>query len=287
MTSSQFYATKCALVAIAISAVLSSCGGATSSSGTVTSSGPGGGTVTSSGPGGGSTSSGPGGGSTSSGPGGGSTSSGPGGGSTSSGPGGGSTSSGPGGGSTSSGPSVSGSTATATTITVPDVDSQPIPEAMLNLRQAGLTVGLQEQKPNLYVPYQSVITTDPAAGSTEPAGFAVNLLVSAGPPSCQGCRLIQSPMPDVIGQTLHQAITTLAEQDLSLDSYTAQASTAPPGEVIESDPLPGTYIFTNADITLVISSGSSTPTTSTPTTSTPTTSSPAASPSPDVPAPGS
>jgi beta-lactam-binding protein with PASTA domain len=61
---------------------------------------------------------------------------------------------------------------------VPNVDGQPVPVATNDLEQAGLAVGIQKKEPNLYVPDMSVITSDPAVGSTEQTGFAVNLLVS-------------------------------------------------------------------------------------------------------------
>jgi len=192
--------------------------------------------------------------------------------------------SGPGGGSHSSHP-VTSSTATATGTTVPNVDSQPVQEAMQNLMQAGLAVGIQKDEPNLYVPNMSVITTDPAVGSPEPTGFIVNLLVSTGPSSCSNCRGVMFPMPDVVGQSLTQAKTTLAEHALSLQTYSFQESPAPQGEVIQSTPSPGTPMTVKFGVALIISSGPSSPSTpssvspSTPSSSVPpSTSSPSISP---------
>jgi len=192
--------------------------------------------------------------------------------------------SGPGGGSHSSHP-VTSSTATATGTTVPNVDSQPVQEAMQNLMQAGLAVGIQKDEPNLYVPNMSVITTDPAVGSPEPTGFVVNLLVSTGPSSCSNCRGVMFPMPDVVGQSLTQAKTTLAEHALSLQTYSFQESPAPQGEVIQSTPSPGTPMTVKFGVALIISSGPSSPSSpssvspSTPSSSVPpSTSSPSISP---------
>ncbi len=190
----------------------------------------------------------------------------------------------PGGGSHSSHP-VTSSTATATGTTVPNVDSQPVQEAMQNLMQAGLAVGIQKDEPNLYVPNMSVITTDPAVGSPEPTGFVVNLLVSTGPSSCSNCRGFLFPMPDVVGQSLTQAKTTLAEHALSLQTYSFQESPAPQGEVIQSTPSPGTPMTVKFGVALIISSGPSSPSSpssvspSTPSSSVPpSTSSPSISP---------
>ena len=189
----------------------------------------------------------------------------------------------PGGGSHSSHP-VTSSTATATGTTVPNVDSQPVPEAMQNLLQAGLAVGIQKDEPNLYVPNMSVITTDPAVGSPEPTGSVVNLLVSTGPSSCLNCRPFMFPMPDVVGQSLTQAKTTLAEHGLSLQTYSFQESSAPQGEVIQSTPPTGTPMTVEFGVALIISSGPSSPSSVSPSTPSssvpPSISSPSPSPSP-------
>ena len=161
----------------------------------------------------------------------------------------------PSGGPVSSGHPTKGGSTTATSTTVPDVESQPVPEAIQNLRQAGLAVGTQKHANNLNVPDMSVIATDPAVGSPEPTGFAVNLLVSTGPPFCPNCAPYWFPMPVVVGQTLYQAETTLAEQSLSLESYSFQESPTPRGIVIQSTPPAGTLTDVYIGVTLVISSG--------------------------------
>jgi eukaryotic-like serine/threonine-protein kinase len=142
---------------------------------------------------------------------------------------------------------------------VPDVDSDPLPEAIQFLQQEGLTAGPQEQRANLYVQKGLVITTDPAVGSSEPAGFAVTLLISDGPPYCPNCLIRPGPMPSVIGETFNQAVTTLAEDGLSVQGSTDQPSSAPAGQVIESDPAPGADIYPQATIELTLSSGTSSP----------------------------
>ena len=145
---------------------------------------------------------------------------------------------------------------TAASTTVPDVDSQPIQEAMRNLQHAGLAVGMQEPQPNLYVPCMFVIATDPAAGSKERTHFVVNLLISAGPPYCPNCVLGVVSMPDVTGLTLQQAKTKLAERGLSLGAYSFQPSHQPRDEVIQSAPAANSRITSWDSVTLVISSGS-------------------------------
>ena len=76
-------------------------------------------------------------------------------------------------------------------------------------------------------------------GSSEPDGFVVTLLISAGPPYCSNCLIRPGPMPSVIGETFNQAVTTLAEDGLSVKGSTDQPSPAPAGQVIESSPRAG------------------------------------------------
>ena len=59
-------------------------------------------------------------------------------------------------------------------------------------------------------------------------------------------------MPDVVGQGLNQAITTLAEDGLTLGSYSTQAASLRPGEVIESDPPAGVTTTTAIPVVLVV-----------------------------------
>ena len=193
----------------------------------------------------------------------------------------------------SSGTPVTSGAATATSTTVPNVDSDPVSEAQQNLQQAGLGLGAQKQEPNLEVEPGFVIATNPAVGAQVPTGFHVNLLVSVGAPRCRGCRSIPYtfPMLNVVGENLQQAITTLAENGLTLGTYSFQESSVPEGTVIQSTPSAGTLTSEKIEVELVLSSGlagsSSTPSPSTPSPSTPSSSTPSSSFSPSTPSPGS
>ena len=157
-----------------------------------------------------------------------------------------------------SGTPVTSRAATAASTTVPNVDSEPVPEAQQNLQQAGLGLGAQKQEPNLEVEPGFVIATNPAVDTQVPTGFHVNLLVSAGVPHCQGCLRIPPspfPMPNVVGQNLQQATTTLAELGLTLGTHSFQESSVPEGTVIQSSPSAGTPTSENNEVVLVLSSG--------------------------------
>jgi PASTA domain len=194
----------------------------------------------------------------------------------------------------STSPEAKSTSTSAISTSVPNVDSEPVPVAMLNLEQADLTVGTQKPEPNLDVPQGSVITTDPAVGTQLSAGAAINLLVSAGPPQCGSCRNRDTAMPNLIGQTLQQAKTMLAESGFTLYTYSFQKSPQPRGIIIQSNPTPGTFASIKYGVTLVLSLGpvgspSVSPTTAGPTVSSSTTApsaSPSALPETTIPAPG-
>src|ERR1039457_2117606 len=212
-------------------------------------------------------------------------------------PGSGGSSSSPGSGGSSGTPVTSGA-ATATSTTVPNVDSDPVSEAQQNLQQAGLGLGAQKQEPNLEVEPGFVIATNPAVGAQVTTGFHVNLLVSVGAPRCRGCRSIPYtfPMLNVVGENLQQAITTLAENGLTLGTYSFQESSVPEGTVIQSTPSAGTLTSEKIEVELVLSSGlagsssapsPSAPSPSAPSPSAPSPSAPSSSFSPSTPSPGS
>jgi serine/threonine-protein kinase len=179
----------------------------------------------------------------------------------------------------SSSPVTSSGTRAKSTV-VPDVNSEPVLVAKDTLESAGLRLGTKKPEPNLNVNIGFVITTDPAVGTQVPTGLAVNLLVSTGPGGCGSCG--PKHMPNVIGQTLQQATTTLAASGLTLGQYSHQASPEPNGIVIESTPAPGMPATSEIAVTLVLSSGQAGPTPSAPSTA-PTPSAPSTAPTPSAP----
>ena len=170
---------------------------------------------------------------------------------------------------------------------MPNVDSEPVSVAAQALTQAGLGVGRQQQEANLDLQPGLVITTDPAVGTVEPAGYVVNLLVSAGPADCSNCLPGTVTMPAVAGQTLQQAKTTLALAGLTLSGYAFQASSAPAGTVVQSVPPAGYRPFLTVGgyaVQLILSSGSPAPASAPPSQPSPVQESPP-QPSPSQPSP--
>jgi len=70
------------------------------------------------------------------------------------------------------------------------------------------------------------------------------------------CR--QKPVPDLIGDKLQQAETSLALNGLTLGTTSTRESSAPAGRVIKSTPAAGTAPAPGQLVTLVISSGPTT-----------------------------
>ncbi|MEQ1788484.1 MAG: PASTA domain-containing protein, partial [Acidimicrobiales bacterium] len=83
---------------------------------------------------------------------------------------------------------------------VPDVVGRTIAEASNLLGQAGFAVNQTSESSN-DVPTGAVIRTDPGAGSVQPKGTAITVVVSSGPG--------ESPVPSVINLTEANAINTL------------------------------------------------------------------------------
>jgi YVTN family beta-propeller protein len=148
-------------------------------------------------------------------------------------------------------------------LTVPNVVGQPQNTATLTINNTCvpgnstqcLKVGTVTQEPSSTVPKGSVISQDPAAGFLTPAGSAVNLVVSSGPPLLE--------VPDVVGKTQQDAETLIkatcvegTTQCLVVGTVTFQTSeTVPAGSVISQAPPAGFKANVGTAVNLVVSSG--------------------------------
>jgi beta-lactam-binding protein with PASTA domain len=90
------------------------------------------------------------------------------------------------------------------TASVPEVTGRTVADATAALTSLGLEVGTTTKENSPTVPADTVIRTDPAAGTASYVGDSINLVVSSGLVS----------VPDVTGQALNEASTTL--QSLAL-----------------------------------------------------------------------
>lgn len=149
-------------------------------------------------------------------------------------------------GSTATGSTAPSGSSAATTASpggsnaIPRLAGDTVSVAELYLKQVGLQAGPTLDKPNTRYQSGLVITTSPFAGDVVPHGSVVDLLVSTGSPGCQNpeCPFDgrYTVMPDVIGQTIDQVTTTLALDGITLGSTLVEASSAPEGTVVCTDP---------------------------------------------------
>ena len=106
-----------------------------------------------------------------------------------------------------------------------------------------------------------VYKQDPPAGSDVKRGDTVSYWVSTGKP--------QATVPDLVNQTQADATNLLTAAGLELGTVTTETSTTvPAGSVISQDPAAGEKVDKGSSVSIVVSSGTPTPTaTPTPTTS--------------------
>jgi serine/threonine-protein kinase len=114
-------------------------------------------------------------------------------------------------------------------IAVPDVTGLDLALAQRIVTAGGLTVARTDSVQAPKTLPGVVVVTRPPAGSVEPPGFGVVLVVNRGAPTI--------PVPDVVGLTLTDARTKLEEAGLTLGSVTRRrTSDANPGTVIAQLP---------------------------------------------------
>lgn len=147
--------------------------------------------------------------------------------------------------------------------TVPNVVGSSVAKAESALISAGFQVSTNYVNNSAKV--GTVISQTPAANASADKGSTVSIDVSNGPSQVQ--------VPNVVGQPLAQASNTLGSKSLQLGSVTYQSSSSVPnGDVISTNPSPGTTVAPNTPVDVVVSQGPSTTTTTSPPSSTTTTS---------------
>ena len=92
-----------------------------------------------------------------------------------------------------------------------------------------------------------VVGQEPSSNTELALGEAVTITVSTGPG--------QIFVPDVRGQTLIQAIQTLADQGFRVAERREPSATVPEGEIIETDPLHGFPVSVGLEIYIIVSDG--------------------------------
>jgi eukaryotic-like serine/threonine-protein kinase len=118
----------------------------------------------------------------------------------------------------------------AVPVEVPDVTSQPIADAQAAITAVGLTPGSVTKQPSPSVPADIVMSTDPAALSSENARVTVNFIVSSG----------TVELSDLTGQSLTAATQLVEAPNLLLEAVPKPDQSCPsqPGNPVKHQSLP-------------------------------------------------
>ncbi len=132
-------------------------------------------------------------------------------------------------------------------IAVPDVVNQTFENAYATITGDKLLV-IKTFQASDTVPADTVISSDPAAGTKVPENTSITLYVSSGAQAVS--------VPSLLGMTETDATNALTALKLNLGTITQnQSATYPAGQVISSDPAANTQIAPGTTVNLVISNG--------------------------------
>ena len=126
-------------------------------------------------------------------------------------------------------------------VTVPNVGGVAQATATTTLTGAKLKAGTVTQQASNTVATGSVISQDPASGSSVAEGSPVNLVISSGPQ--------MATVPNVEGLTQAAATAAMTRAKLTVGSVTAT------GKIISQDPASGSSVALGSPVNLVISLG--------------------------------
>ncbi len=129
-------------------------------------------------------------------------------------------------------------------IMVPAVAGQPLAGAQAALQNAGLRPGTVTQQASATIAAGTVISTNPAAGTSWPQPAPVAITVSAGP-----------PLPDFTGQA-KQTIEAWAQQNnISLNEQPDSGSNQPLNIITRQSPAAGSPMTPGEVVTIYVSTG--------------------------------
>lgn len=132
-------------------------------------------------------------------------------------------------------------------VSVPNVANSSYTDGYNSLTNAKLLVTKVYQSSDT-VPVDTIISTDPPAGTNVSESTLVTVYVSSGKGQVQ--------VPDLTGLTEAAASTAITNAKLTLGTITqANSATIPVGQVLSSDPAKGTSIPAGTVVNLVISNG--------------------------------
>lgn len=131
---------------------------------------------------------------------------------------------------------------------VPDLQGKTLRQARLVVEQGGLMMGDVTEDSSETVPEGQVIRQDPPAGRSVTMNTPVSLVMSSGPPR----KMLA--MPNLVGQSLDDARSSLSGLELTVGDIQYQSSTSyMPNVVIQQIPAAGDSVKQGSPVHLVIS----------------------------------
>lgn len=135
------------------------------------------------------------------------------------------------------------------TAAAPDVEGQSETDAISAITNAGFVTGSITRQNDDNVPVNTVISQDPAPGTTLDVGSSIDLVISLGP--------MDTAIPDVVGRTEAQATADITGAGFAVGTISRQTDASVPADaVISQDPAGGTLAGAGATVDLVVSLGS-------------------------------
>ncbi|MEX0919028.1 MAG: PASTA domain-containing protein [Candidatus Paceibacterota bacterium] len=135
-------------------------------------------------------------------------------------------------------------------VTVPDFGGRTEDEARDVLEGLGLGVSVTRVCSDT-VATGRVISQDPPAGTSVPAGTIINLVVSSGP-----CAPVEMPVPNIVGLPEAEARSAIADAGLNLGAITeVYHPTMTAGRVTSSNPVAGTIVPPGSAVDFSVSLG--------------------------------
>jgi len=150
-----------------------------------------------------------------------------------------------------SSPDTTAITANLRMVTTPNVVGMAQGDAQLAITTAKLTIGPITQANSAIVPAGSVISQDPAAGTSVAEWSSISLVVSIGP--------VMVIVPDVVGWIQANAEAAITGAKLTVGTiFQASSGTVPVGNVISQTPSAGSSVQEGSPVDLVVSLGDGT-----------------------------
>jgi serine/threonine-protein kinase len=130
---------------------------------------------------------------------------------------------------------------------VPNVTGLPFDDASKRLGAVGFKAERGEARFHASSPKETVLEQDPRAGTRDVDGATVTLVVSAGQQMVA--------VPAIVGLSQGDAQSMLEGAGFELGQVIEKANTAPKGQVIGSNPPPGTKAGVPSAVAITVSSG--------------------------------